>query len=540
MSDTSSALLATALSKSFGSTSVLDKVSLNIRPGDRIAVIGPNGIGKSTLLRILSGLETPDSGTIRRIPSDLTVAYVPQEIDIGLDETLFDYFARRTGVSKAEEELQAFASRLAEEPEVATGYSAALERLVAAGASDFEARARTICARLGLHAPLGRPIKETSGGEAARVRLAATMLARFDVFLLDEPTNDLDFDGLAALESFLASCPAAVVVSHDRAFLERTVNQVLEIEAETRRVRHYAGGFHDFERARATDLAHAAQAYHGHSSEVARFKSLLRNRREEARRGGSQANRRATNALASKARAAQKRLEQLEQSGVEKPWSPWRLHLEFEVGSRPGNVVLRLEDAVIQRGDIRLGPLQLQIGWGDRVALIGRNGAGKSALLDALVGRLVLSSGSRWAGPSVRIGHLDQERALVDRRMPVLNWFSEEVNLPLVEARTLLGRFNLREMTVLRPASLLSPGERTRVLLALLQYGKANVLALDEPTNHLDLEAVEQLEQALALFEGTILLVTHDQRLLDTFNPSHTIDVEAITSDGQNALRRSS
>src|SRR4051812_26898586 len=242
-------LVARDISKSYAAVQVLDRVSLVVAPGDRVGIVGPNGIGKSTLLRVLAGLEAPDRGRVIRGGA---AGYLPQEPEARAGETVRGYLARRTGIGAAEDEMDALAARLGSEPQLAGAYSEALERFLALGGDDFEARVGAVLDEVGLGRRAGRELTTLSGGEAARAALAAILLARFDVFCLDEPTNNLDFAGLARLERFLDGLAAGVVlVSHDRAFLDRTVNRIVEFEAETRRVHEYAGTWSEYEAARA-------------------------------------------------------------------------------------------------------------------------------------------------------------------------------------------------------------------------------------------------------------------------------------------------
>jgi ATPase subunit of ABC transporter with duplicated ATPase domains len=506
------------VSKSYGPRSVLHDVDLVVPPRARIALIGPNGIGKSTLLRILAGLDEADSG---EVVSTGLVGYLPQEPETRTGESVRDYLARRTGVAAAEEELDRLEAAL---PDGIEEHAAALDRYLALGGDDLDARARGVTGMLGLHAELERPLDSLSGGQRARAALAAILLARFDVFLLDEPTNDLDFRGLDRLERFVRETKAAVVaVSHDRAFLERISDEVLELEAETGRPRRYAGGFGEFERMRAAAREREARAYEHYRGEQERFTGLLSERRTQARAAGAQADRRGTHALMTKVRQAEKRLERLDDPG--KPWTPWELRLEFRSRRRSGEHVLSLAGAVVERGAFRLGPIDLDVLRGDRVAIVGPNGSGKTTLVEALLGRLPLAAGTRRVGSGVELGTIDQDRARFDGDERLLDAFVREARLPAEEARTVLAKLALGADDVLRAGHSLSPGERTRADLALLQARGVNCLVLDEPTNHLDLEAIEQLEGALANFDGTLLVVSHDRRFLEGIAPSKDVEL---------------
>ena len=521
-------LAAENVSKEFGATLVLDRLSLTVPPGARIGVVGPNGSGKSTLLRVLAGVVAPDRGRVVRRPDDLRVGYLPQEPERREGETLRGFLARRTGVASAEAAMDVLAARLAAEPELAQAHHDALERYLALGGADLEPRAREVCAELELALPLDRPLPTLSGGEAARVSLAALLLARFDVLCLDEPTNDLDFPALERLERFVrAFAGAIVVVSHDREFLDRAVTRIVSFDAETRAVHEFAGTYADWERERALARERHERAYGEYVTERGRFEALLDERRGQARAGfglGEKSggwDRRGTNALRTKVRQAEKRLERLEQ--VDKPWRPWQLHLTLDARTRGGDVVARLRNAVVERDGFRLGPVDLDVLNGDRLAIAGPNGSGKTTLLQALRGEIAVTRGSAEVGSGTVFGELDQRRALFASELPLLERFREQSGLAAGDARTLLAKYGLRREDALRPASSLSPGERTRAVVALLQTLGVNALVLDEPTNHLDLEAIEQLELALADYPGTVMLVTHDRRFLERFGATRLV-----------------
>jgi ATPase subunit of ABC transporter with duplicated ATPase domains len=438
-------LAAHTITKSYGDTVVLDGLSLSVTPSSRIGVVGPNGIGKSTLLRVLAGLEEPDAGAVSREPRALGVAYLAQD----------------------------------------------------------------------------REAEGLSGGEGARRNLEAILAADADVLLLDEPTNDLDFAALELLERFVDSHRGGVVaVSHDRAFLER-MNAIVEFEAETRRVRVYAGGWSEFVAQREDARQRHESAYAGYRVERVRLEEQARRMRQWEERGYGQGRKKKKTKDIKK--AAAKKLGRLER--VEKPWTPWELRLELSPRQRGGNVVARLAGAVVERNGFRIGPLDLELHNGDRLALLGRNGAGKTTLLKALLGELPLASGERRLGPGTVLGELPQGVGPFSGNERLLDAFVERSGLAAGEARSLLATFALGADDVLRPSRSLSPGERSRAAIALLAARGVNALILDEPTNNLDLEAIEQLELALQSFEGAAILVTHDRRFLEAFGATHSLEL---------------
>jgi ATPase subunit of ABC transporter with duplicated ATPase domains len=518
---------------------VLDDVSLSVGAGQRLGVVGPNGIGKTTLLRVLAGLQEPDRGAVERSPAALTVGYLAQELDAEPDEALLGYLARRTGVAAAGDDLDRLTAALGDDPAVLDDYSAALDRFLALGGDDFEARAAAVCVEVALPADrLALAVGDLSGGQAARARLAAILLSRFEVLLLDEPTNDLDFDGLALLESFLRTAPSAVItVSHDRAFLDRTVERVLEIEEHTHRAVEYAGAWSEYVERRALRRSQASAAYEQRRAERSRLTERIRTQRSWSEEGvrkatkkpsdndkaqrGFRVNR--TEKQASKVRTSERALARLGE--LDKPWEGWQLHLDLAPVARSGDVVARLDRAEVRRGEWRLGPVDLEIGWSERVAIMGPNGGGKSTLLSVLLGHRPLDAGRCWVGPSVRFGELDQRRSRLDGTTPLVAAFVADTGVLAEEARSTLAKFGLTAEQATGPVGALSPGERTRAQLAALMVRQTNCLVLDEPTNHLDLPAIEQLESALEDFAGTLLVVTHDRWLLETLRFDRTIEI---------------
>ena len=510
--------------RSFGSRTVLDHVDLTLGPRSRLGLVGPNGAGKSTLLRLLAGLDEPDEGRVERTPESVTVGYLPQEPDRRPGETLLAYLSRRTGVAAAEEDV---ARHTAEwQPDE---YASALERFLALGGADLEARARSVSAELGLSVALERETATLSGGEAARAGLTAILLSRFDLLLLDEPTNDLDFDGLDRLERFVDGYAGGLaIVSHDRAFLDRTVTRIAEIDPWTGTVQEHAGGWSDFAAARALARERRYAAFADAQERRREVQALVHARRNQARAGGlflahatGGSDRRGTKALSGKVRQAERALQRIEH--VDKPYEPWELRLSFGPGQRGGDRVASLQGAVGERGSFRLGPIDLELAPGERVVVRGRNGSGKSTLLALLLGELPLIAGSRTLGRSTVAATIDQRRRAYDGSEPLLNVFAGRIGMRPGDARTLLAKFNLGADHVGRACATLSPGERTRAQLAELTALGVNLLVLDEPTNHLDLEAIEELETALEAYTGTLVVVSHDRRFLEAVAATRSI-----------------
>jgi ATPase subunit of ABC transporter with duplicated ATPase domains len=537
-------LVAKALSGGHAHRILFTDLNLTVSPGDVVGVVGANGAGKTTLLRLLAGADAPAAGSVRTAPADAFVGWLPQEHERIPGETVAGYLARRTGSAAATAAMEAAAEGLGSGTKAAEdAYAAALDHWLASGAADLDERIPPVLADLAMGVSPDAPMTGLSGGQLARVALAALLLSRFDLVLLDEPTNDLDLDGLARLESFIQNLRGGVVlVSHDREFLARCVTTVVELDLAQGNVAVYEGGYDAFLEERAVARRHAREAYEEFADRKSDLVARARTQREWSSQGVRNAmkkspdndkiRRRASmessEKQAQKVRQMESRIARLDE--VEEPRKEWQLQFSIGAAPRSSSVVATLNQAGVSRGGFTLGPVSLQVNGGERIGITGPNGAGKSTLLRLLLGHEQPDTGTAALGASVAVGEVDQARGQLAEDTALGEAFELLVpQLTQAEVRTLLAKFGLKaDQTGARVGSL-SPGERTRAGLALLQARGVNLLVLDEPTNHLDLPAIEQLEQALEGYTGALLLVSHDRRLLQNVR----LDTRWEVEDGQ-------
>lgn len=537
-------LHAAHISKSYGIQAVLDDVSFVLNRGERVGLVGPNGAGKTTLLRILARLEKPDAGSVR-LDAHATLGYLPQglaqdqssselQTDITLDALV------RQGVREWEEARLAMddlANRLASKPTnsaLLADYGKAVERFEALGGYDVETRIAQVLSGLGLDAVArDLPVARLSGGQRTRAGLARLLIAEPSVLLLDEPTNHLDVAALEWLEHFIADYKgAALVVSHDRIFLDHTVTKILELDDETHQITAYRGNYSDYEAAKLHEREQQLAEWQDQVAEIRRLEQDIARTKEQAlwvertTTSRQPTVRRYAKKVAKKAKSREKKLERYldSEERVERPKAGYALKLDFRsvpgLGEMPrsGQMVLSLEQVGMRFGERWLLRNCSQIlRHSERIALVGANGTGKSTLLRIIVGELQPSEGSVRLGMNVRLGYMPQEQETLTAEQTQLALTRSLLPISETDARHFLHFFMFEQDEVFTPVGKLSYGERARLILAKLVAERANVLILDEPINHLDIPSRERFEAALDAFPGTILVAVHDRAFIERF-----------------------
>jgi ATPase subunit of ABC transporter with duplicated ATPase domains len=522
------------LSKSFGITPVLSDINFAINPGEKIALVGPNGCGKTTLLRILAGEDAADSGSFQFNPPDLSVGYLPQGGSFNADETFADYIRRAEGdLPGLSLQLEPLAEALMRSPQ-----NAALQRQYDAVLAQIEERsssaasAPAVLASLGLdNLPGDLPLSALSGGQKTRLGLAGILLANPRLLLLDEPTNHLDFEMLDWLETWLLHSRCAVlVVSHDRAFLDNVAQTILELEPATHSLKAYVGNYSDYLDQKEAERARHWQEYSDQQTQIRELTKAARQVRGLAtfKKGGKAdtGDKFAKAFFANRSLATVKRAKNIEarveklliEDHIEKPHSTWQMKMDFTSAPESGRDVLILENLSIGYGQtVILSGLNAVLRYGERSALVGLNGCGKTTLLRTAAGILPVLAGRCRLGANVIPGYITQEQEELTPEFNALTTFQRSASLNETESRAFLHKFLFSGDEVFTPVGSLSYGQRSRLALACLVARGCNFLLLDEPLNHLDLPSRAQFEQALADFEGTILTVVHDRYFIQRY-----------------------
>lgn len=519
-------LSAHHLTKTYGIHTLLQDITFSISAGERVGLIGPNGCGKTTLLRILTGQEPSDSGTVARTRPDLRIGYLPQSFELDPSLTIAEA-VMPVSSRQMEDDLTRLAAALSADPSnpaLQSEYDDTLARL-----STFNVRPEGILAPLGLaDIPPGKCVGELSGGQKTRLLLARLLLSAPNLLLLDEPTNHLDIGMLEWLEDWLATFTgAALIVSHDRAFLDNTVSRILDIDAETHTLREYTGNYSEYLEQFLAERQNQWDEYRDQVAEIRRMKQDIARTKQQAMQvelsttPGQPHVRRIAKKVAKKAASREKKLDRYVDSEerVDRPKPSWQLKLDFNAPEHQSKDILVTENLAIgyPGHPPLLENIRLQLRAGERVALTGPNGCGKTTLLRTVAGKLEPVAGSVRLGASVKLGYMTQEQEHLDLSKSPLEIIQTAGLFNQTEARHFLHFFLFAGDDPLRPCGEMSYGERARLELALLVAQGCTFLLLDEPINHLDIPSRARFEQAMAKYAGTVLAVIHDRYFIEQF-----------------------
>ncbi len=524
------------ISKSYSTDIILKEITFSINRHDRVGLVGPNGCGKSTLLRILAGEEQADSGSYAFTPSDLRWGYLKQGFSPAPGDTLLSTLSLRDHeVTQLAEKVERLAASVASSPAdqaLLKFYDQTISQLQAA--SEQAGRVPEVLAALGLSQfSLDTPLSFLSGGQKTRLGLARVLLGDPQLLMLDEPTNHLDIVMLEWLEDWLARFQGGVlVVSHDRTFLDRTVNRILDLSLETHSLKEYTGNYSAYVAQVLTEHARLQAAYQDQVYEIRRMRQDIERTKNQSlsveltttsRQPGV---RRIAKKVAKKAKARERKLDRYLESDerVEKPQAGWQIKQNFFDTSPAGEShisqsAIRLEQVSIGYPGfpVLLQGLNLDVQAGQRIALTGPNGCGKTTLMRTIAGKMEPVSGRVYVGPSVQLGYMSQEQELLDPQLSVVDTLRRVAPFNQTEARSFLHYFLFTGDEALNLVGRLSFGERARLTLACLVAQGCNCLLLDEPINHLDIPSRTRFEQALAGFDGAILAVVHDRYFIRQF-----------------------
>ncbi|MBU1102845.1 ATP-binding cassette domain-containing protein [Patescibacteria group bacterium] len=511
------------ISKSFGSQIILSDVSFSLAEGQKVALVGINGVGKSTLLKIIAGLTEPDSGRVD-FSHEANIGYLAQETTALEGEIVKNYLKRISGVQELENKIDSLQPYL-DENEKLKEYEEAQQNFLHLGGYQFDHLAKTILKGFGLgENDFGRELESFSGGQKRKIAIAGILLKGADLLLLDEPTNNMDLPSIIWLEKFIKGAKAAsLIISHDRTFLDKIVSKVLELDWDTHELQARRGSYSDYLVFKEKKFQREKELYLIQEEEKKRIKGTIRDQKIWAQKGAKQempdkdkyirgARRDRSAKLAGRAKNLEKQMERMD---LEAPKERAPLRIPLEPAKSDAKHSIRLKKVSAGYNGFQIGPVDFEIPYGTRIGILGINGSGKTTLLKVITGKLEILSGEVNAGISLKVGNLTQEHDDLPPEISVFEFLSKEGEADQRQIYHLLNRFQFAAEEVKKKIKDLSPGQKVRLLLALFSIRSVNTLVLDEPTNHLDLEALGALEEMIGDYEGTIILVSHDRSFLE-------------------------
>lgn len=530
------------LSKSFGNKVILDKVSFSVANGQKVGLIGSNGVGKTTLLKIIAGIELQDSGTVE-VGTNNMIGYLRQELSIvEYDITVKKFIRTYVGIEELEQRMESLANRINDDESLIQEFCGVQEMYSLLGGYDFENKLNHIICGLGFSRDIyEKKIGNLSGGQKRKIMIAAVLLKGANLVLLDEPTNDLDINAMRWLESYISQIDVpCLIVSHDRAFLDKVVTKVLEIDFFSRQVKEYPGNYSEYMSFKKKEQEKAIYEYEQQQEQIRRLQSSMKQKKEWANMGRKQGvsdndkytrgyERDRSSGLASNAKKIEKQIDMI--STLEKPKAKKKLQIKIDATSFQGSNSIVMKNLVCGYiSGFMMSPISLNIGFGERIAIVGINGSGKSTFLKTMIGVLPPISGVIEIGRAIKIGYLPQDTRekndiTVEEYVKRMVEYDDLKDKSLMY--TILSQFNLEYDELKKSLLKVSPGERTRIYLAIFSMKNINTLVFDEATNHMDIEALEALEEVLNTFRGTVIAITHDRTFLKNIKPDKIIRIDA-------------